>query len=353
MLPGKADAAMDLDAARRHPGKSLRAVAVSYRGSHRELVGVRLPGGRPDAVIRRGPRGLYVDRHVRAAVLDGLERSDRAPELGPDPRVLDGNLQHPLRAADLLGGQRDCREIPHPGQDAARVAARPEALRLGAMELDGRRSSGSGPSWAAVSSRYLPTGRRRGTGPPRLDRGRLPRGCRRCARQARSRRGRRCAPFLRSMLPLGPSDRGRRAARRRRPCRAANPSRHPASICGRRFVVGAHQRCCRQDRRGEERTAVQRTAEFFHRHAEIDEVGSRSAECLGNDQSLQPNLLCHPAPHGRVVAVPGLHGGPDGRLGACRSSRLLVAARSASCSALKTRSIGSLRSRRCSPQHNE
>ena len=46
---------------------------------------------------------LQVDEHVRQPVLDGLERSDRSPELQPLLGVLHGQVEQVLRGADLLG----------------------------------------------------------------------------------------------------------------------------------------------------------------------------------------------------------------------------------------------------------
>ncbi|MGW3473179.1 hypothetical protein ACWDKQ_33060 [Saccharopolyspora sp. NPDC000995] len=45
-------------------------------------------------------------------MLDRLVRADGAAELHPDRGVLHGHLQRPFRPAELLGGERDRRELP-------------------------------------------------------------------------------------------------------------------------------------------------------------------------------------------------------------------------------------------------
>jgi len=75
-------------------------------------------------------------------VLDRLERANGPPELNARLSVRDRELRHPLRAADLLGGQGDRRQVPHPVQHAARVPRRAQALRFDAAEFDGGHLAG-------------------------------------------------------------------------------------------------------------------------------------------------------------------------------------------------------------------
>jgi hypothetical protein len=75
-------------------------------------------------------------------VLHRLERADGPPELNARLRVRDREFHHPLRAADLFGGERDGRQVPHPGQHPARVLRRAKALRFRAAELDGGHLAG-------------------------------------------------------------------------------------------------------------------------------------------------------------------------------------------------------------------
>jgi hypothetical protein len=75
-------------------------------------------------------------------VLHRLERADGPPELNARLRVSDRQFHHPLRAADLLGGERDGRQVPHPGQHGARVLLCAQALRFDATEFDGGHLAG-------------------------------------------------------------------------------------------------------------------------------------------------------------------------------------------------------------------
>jgi hypothetical protein len=75
-------------------------------------------------------------------VLHRLERADGPPELNARLRVRDRQFHHPLRATDLLGGERDGRQVPQAGQHGARVLRRAQALRFGATEFDGGHLAG-------------------------------------------------------------------------------------------------------------------------------------------------------------------------------------------------------------------
>src|SRR6476469_8268565 len=68
VLPGEADAAVDLDVLGRGVEVRVRAVGLGERGHHRQLVVVL--GRRPRRVVRRRLRRLDLEEHVGALVLD-------------------------------------------------------------------------------------------------------------------------------------------------------------------------------------------------------------------------------------------------------------------------------------------
>ena len=104
VLPREADAAVHLD----------RALARGDRG----LGGERLRGGRSErgafVLLRDAPRGpvderareLDVGVRLRERMGDGLVRADRLAELLACLRVLDAEVERPLRDAERLGGHR-------------------------------------------------------------------------------------------------------------------------------------------------------------------------------------------------------------------------------------------------------
>src|SRR5437899_3970100 len=79
MLPGEADAAVDLDRARGHEAVRVAGDRFRLRGRERGVGSGLGVGAR--GVVRRGFRFLDLDRHVGALVLDRLEAADRASEL--------------------------------------------------------------------------------------------------------------------------------------------------------------------------------------------------------------------------------------------------------------------------------
>jgi hypothetical protein len=247
-------------------------------------------------------------------VLHRLERADGPPELNARLGVRDRQLHHSLRAADLLGGERDGRQVPHPGQRGARVFRRAQALRFCAAEFDGGhlagevhcrqqggRDTGRSPvdeiqTWTALVKRRhdeqvgdVPVGHvadspveAGGPAAARDHGGRLP-----VARQQ---------PDIR--------DRGEERA---------------AADVGQVFpchgIVDRGQRGSGHDGRGQERAAVQRPAHFLHDDRELDDAAARAPELLGHRESLQPHLR-HPAPQFRVVPAVRLHRGAYRLLGA-------------------------------------
>src|SRR5262249_23645675 len=105
VLPGEADAAVDVDVLVGGLGERLGAVRLGEPRNDGKLVGALR--GRPRAVVGGGPRRLGLDEHVGALVLDRLVTADEAPELDADLGVVDGHLEHLLGAAGLLCGERD------------------------------------------------------------------------------------------------------------------------------------------------------------------------------------------------------------------------------------------------------
>jgi site-specific DNA recombinase len=112
VLPGEADAAVQLDGLGGHGPVGLRAVGLGQRRQQGSVGGVPVPGGRGRE--RRRSRRLDQHEQVREPVLDRLERPDRAPELHPGRHVLDGQLQAPLGAADLVRRHRGGGQVGQP-----------------------------------------------------------------------------------------------------------------------------------------------------------------------------------------------------------------------------------------------
>ena len=104
VLPGEADAAVDLDVLGRAVEVRLGTERLGEARGDRQFVVTFL--GRPGGVVRGRLRRLDVQEHVGALVLDRLERSDRPTELHAVLRVLDRVVEDALRATDLFGGQR-------------------------------------------------------------------------------------------------------------------------------------------------------------------------------------------------------------------------------------------------------
>src|SRR5438132_1086455 len=86
VLPREADAAVDLDVLGGAVEVRVRAVRLGERRGQRQLLGVL--GRRPAGVVRGRTRHLDLHEHVRALVLDRLERTDRTSELVALLRVL-------------------------------------------------------------------------------------------------------------------------------------------------------------------------------------------------------------------------------------------------------------------------
>ena len=81
MLPGEADAAVDLDILRGDARIGLGAAGLGERGQDRQFFVAR--GGGPAGVVGGGLGRLHLEEHVGALVLDRLEAADGAAELDP------------------------------------------------------------------------------------------------------------------------------------------------------------------------------------------------------------------------------------------------------------------------------
>jgi hypothetical protein len=85
---------------REHRG--LGAVRLGQGGRDRRVVGTDARGG-----VARHRAGLCDARpQVGEAVLQRLERADRATELVPVLQVVDGGVEAPLRQPHLFGGEQ-------------------------------------------------------------------------------------------------------------------------------------------------------------------------------------------------------------------------------------------------------
>ena len=148
MLPAVAEAAVDLHGRVRrvqvrlragHGGHARRQRQLRARREVRSGVGGGL--GRGGGRVDGGARGLQRAQHVRAHVLDGLERADGPAELLARAGVRDAQLQAARGPADLLGGQGDGGDVHEPGH--ARLDAR-RAQRGGRHAVERHGGHGTG-----------------------------------------------------------------------------------------------------------------------------------------------------------------------------------------------------------------
>jgi hypothetical protein len=137
VLPGEADAAVDLDALARAVEERVRAVGLGAAGRLAQLARLlvrdlaraqelRRHGAR---IERHAARALHLQQHVRAHVLDALERANRPPELLAHLRVLDRHVQARLGPAHLLGAQAHGGQVQD-HRERARAVHRGEASVL-------------------------------------------------------------------------------------------------------------------------------------------------------------------------------------------------------------------------------
>jgi len=103
MFPGEPDSAMHLDVLGGDVKERLGTVRLGETGKKSCLAGVFVDGG-TRGICGRGRR-FDLQQHVRALVLDCLERSDRSTELLTNLGVLDAHLHGTPCAAHLLRGE--------------------------------------------------------------------------------------------------------------------------------------------------------------------------------------------------------------------------------------------------------
>ncbi len=106
VLPGEADAAVDLEARTHDPLGCVVAPDLGRRRPGRRIV-VGLVRQAPRAEPDHRPHALDVDEHVGAAVLHGLEAPDGLAELDALLGVVHRGVHGPLGAAEHLGRRRE------------------------------------------------------------------------------------------------------------------------------------------------------------------------------------------------------------------------------------------------------
>ena len=95
------------------------------RGGLRGVVGGRL-------------REFHLEQHVGQLMLDGLERTDLAPELNPQLRIFHRRIEQRLRASHHFVGERD-RSLIHRALDSLRAVIQlAEQRRMRAAKIDAR-----------------------------------------------------------------------------------------------------------------------------------------------------------------------------------------------------------------------
>ena len=158
ILPGEADAAVNLDVRFRRVAQRLGA----HRLGHARAP-VRFAGGRSIRIVERlegrlrgRPRPFEVDQHVGALVLDGLKAADLPAELFAGTGVVGGDLEHPFARADLFGRQHRQRHVDVAVDDVADGVRRQTAARAGA-ELSVMVAIGRVPSSTRSASATTPS----------------------------------------------------------------------------------------------------------------------------------------------------------------------------------------------------
>src|SRR6185295_1621361 len=103
VLPGEADAAVELDTRRGHAPEGVGDVGLGH--ADREWSLRRVLVECPRRVVGDGLAVLHVHQHVGRAVLDALVGADRAAEGLADLRVLDRHVEHLLGPPAHLGAE--------------------------------------------------------------------------------------------------------------------------------------------------------------------------------------------------------------------------------------------------------
>ena len=103
------------------------------------------------------------------------------------------------------------------------------------------------------------------------------------------------------------------------------------------LVTAVDQRVRGEHDGAEERGAQQRAAHLLEHDAELDVAVARATELLGDDETLQAELLAHLAPHGGIETVLGLHLLAHGGFGGLGVEERRTVLRSSSCSSVKAK----------------
>ena len=307
MLPGESDATVDLDVLGRGVEVGLRAVGLGERGDRGQLV-VHLTGA-PESVVRGALRRLDLEQHVGALVLDRLEGADGATELDAVLGVLDGHVEHELRATDLLGGEADRGEVEDGLEDlpAATVGSDERGRGRGELEagllaglVHGRERGALEAGGITVDREEADTGGR----PRRHDDqvGGVPvedvgLGAGQGVSIARGGRLHGDAALVPAARRLGEGEGGDGG-----PSCDAREVRRLGGV-----VTGLDERVGREHHGGEERGAQQGAAHLLEDDAEFDVAEAGTAVLLGDVQTLESHLLGHLAPYVAVEAGLGLH----------------------------------------------
>ena len=105
MLPGKADAAMQLHGIGGNDGGHFARVGFREKGSSRGIAASL--GPMAHRLIRHGAHRLECHLVVRAAMLQGLERPDGLAELHARLQILDGQRQDRIGQSEPVAGERE------------------------------------------------------------------------------------------------------------------------------------------------------------------------------------------------------------------------------------------------------
>ena len=307
VLPGEADAAVDLNVLCRSVEVRLRAVALGERRDGRKFV-VHL-AGTPAGVVRSGLGRLDLKQHVGALVLDRLERADRATELHTDLGVLDRHIEAHLSATDLLGGERHSCEIKNGaehvptatvGSDEGASSTVKHDLGLLTGLVHGRQRRGGD----AVTGRVHCEQRHTGIGVGSHDHEvrsvtvenvhLRPRDRMTVARGTGLSGDARLVPLA---VLLGEGERGPSFTRR---------NAGEVGVLG-VFVTTVQQGVGSEHAAREVGRAQQGTTHLFEHDHLLNEAEALTAVLFGNGERLQTHLFGHLAPDGFIKALLGLH----------------------------------------------
>ena len=316
MLPGEADAAVHLDGVPRDLRVGRGAVHLGQAGGQRHILAIG--GQRPEPVVGRRAGRLGLGEHVRAQVLDGLERADRPPELDPHPRVAGRHLHHPRSTSGLLGGQQDGGGIEDAAEYSPAVAlvadqpgwrAREIQVRLLAGLVQGRHGHPRHPRRGSVHREQADASRR-----ARADQDEVGdvavRHVPLAAVQHPPPGPAPAGPGLHTRLV--PAPRLLQQGQRADPL-AGGQARQ--QVLPGRLVRAAQQGLGGQRHARQVGRAQQRPAHLLEDDAELEVAEPGSLILLGHGHALQPELVAHLLPDRGVVAGVGGHQPPHALLG--------------------------------------